>query len=54
MTGDGERDAGTESDSSMVDAYPQSERRRTESCGEDAGGEGLAKEGRSGVDGEAA
>ena len=52
--GDGELDAGTESNSSMVDVYPPSERRRTESCWEDAGGEGLATEGHGSVDGEAA
>ncbi len=52
--GDGERDAGTEPGSSTIDVYPPSERRRTGSCGECSGDEGLATTVRGGADGEAA
>ena len=54
-SGVGERDAGTESDSSTGDVYPPSERRlRTASGGGVAGGEGFTTAGRGGVNGEAA
>ena len=50
--GVGERDAGTESDSSTGDVYPPSERRqRTTSGGRGAGGEGFATVVRGGVNG---
>jgi len=51
--GDGELDAGTESNSLIVDVYPPSERRRTGSGGKGSCGEGLATAGLGGVDGEA-